>query len=85
MPASRSHKVLVVPPRNAISRVCILLYMSSCIAGQRYLNSLTLKLGLNYTCRVHWSFNFSIVSIITIVTVLLLLLLIFVSLNVFLS
>ena len=57
MPASRSRKVLVVSPRNAISRVCILLYASSCIARRRYLNSLTLKLGLNYTCRVLRSFN----------------------------
>ena len=34
------------------------LYMSSYIAGRRYLNSITLKLGLNYTCGVLRSFNY---------------------------
>ena len=58
MPPSRSRNVLVVSPRNAVSRACILLYISSYIAGRRYPNSISLKFGLNYTCGVLRSFNY---------------------------
>ena len=57
MPTSRSRNVLVVSPRHVVSRVCILLYMSSYIAGRRYPNNLSFKSRLNYTCGVLRSFN----------------------------
>ena len=57
MQISRSRNVLVVSPRNVISSVCILLYVSSCIAGRRHPNSISLKFGLNYTCGVLPSCN----------------------------
>ena len=57
MPTSRSRNVLVVSPRHVASRVCILLNISSFIAGRRYPNNLSLKSRLNYTCGVLRSFN----------------------------
>ena len=57
MPTSRSRDVLVVSPRSAVSRVCILLYMSSYVAGRWYPNIISPRLGLNETCGVLRSFN----------------------------
>ena len=45
-------------PLPAVSGACILLYTSSCIAGRRYLTSMSLKFGLNYTCGVLQAFIF---------------------------
>ena len=79
MPTLRSRNVLVVSPRNAVSRVCIFLYMSSYIAGRRYPSSISFKFRLNYTCGVLQSFNhcchylcyFFIVTMLTSVTIVL--------------
>ena len=60
MPTSRSRSVLVVSPRHVVSRVCILLNISSYIAGRRYPNSISLKFGLNHTCGVLRSFIISL-------------------------
>ena len=45
MPTWGSRSVLIVSPRNAVSSVCILLYMSSYIAGRRCPNSISRKFG----------------------------------------
>ena len=50
MPTSRSPNVLVVSPRQLVSRVCILSNLSSYIAGRRYPNNISLQSRLNYTC-----------------------------------
>ena len=50
MPTSRFRNVLVVSPRHVVSRVCILLDISSYIAGRRYPNNISFKSRLNYTC-----------------------------------
>ena len=43
MPTSRSRNVLVVSPRHVVSRICILLNVSSYIAGRRYPNHISFK------------------------------------------
>ena len=58
MPTSRTRNVLVVSPRHVVSRVCILLNISSYIAGRRYPNNISFKSTLNYTCEVLRPFNF---------------------------
>ena len=58
MPTALSRNVLVVSPRHVVSRVCILLNISSNIAGRRYPNNIALKSRLNYTCGVLRSFNY---------------------------
>ena len=59
MLTSRSRNVLVVSPRRVVSRVCVLLNISSYIAGRRYPDNISFKSRLNYTCGVLRSFNFS--------------------------
>ena len=56
-PTSRSRNVLVVSPRHVVSRVCILLNISSYIAGRRYHNNISFKSRLNYICGVFRFFN----------------------------
>ena len=57
MPTSRSRNVLVVSPWHVVSRVCILLNVSSYIAGRFYPNNISFKSRLNYACGVLRSFN----------------------------